>query len=281
MCGKCKINLPLDRFGRAKRATDGLQAWCRQCSNAYARERREVLKAREVIESPTFKFCPGCRTEKPATGFHANRALQTGLQTYCIECSRVMHRESLERNAAAVEARRAAKLARTLDAAGTKVCTKCHVEKPLISFYLHRGTKDGRTTYCDECQRAASRAWRASNAEQVRRQNESAKTRSGYKEKRRRDNKRWWLRQYGLTVETYEALVLAQSGLCAICQHPERGIDARTGEPRRLAVDHDHRTGRVRGLLCLRCNQAIGQFADDPAVLHRAILYLESAEKLD
>ena len=62
----------------------------------------------------------------------------------------------------------------------------------------------------------------------------------------------------------------AQGDGCAICG----GVNDPPG--RRLAIDHDHVTGQVRGLLCYRCNSAIGLFKDDVTVLRRAILYLES-----
>lgn len=72
--------------------------------------------------------------------------------------------------------------------------------------------------------------------------------------------------KYGMTVDDYEALVLAQGGVCAIC-------NGRPGR-KRLAVDHDHATGAVRGLLCEACNLALGGFRDDPTLLLRAAEYL-------
>ena len=77
------------------------------------------------------------------------------------------------------------------------------------------------------------------------------------------------MRSYGLTVAEYHARLSAQGGRCAICRS-EFG-DA-TG--RRLAVDHCHGTGRVRGLLCGKCNVGIGQFNHDPDLLTKAIGYL-------
>ena len=69
-------------------------------------------------------------------------------------------------------------------------------------------------------------------------------------------------------------MLKAQNGVCAICQQNPKD--------RRLAVDHDHRTMRVRGLLCNTCNRAIGQMGDDPVRLRRAAEYLgEVAERLN
>jgi hypothetical protein len=81
-------------------------------------------------------------------------------------------------------------------------------------------------------------------------------------------------KQYGITVEQYEEMLAAQGGACAICGRTEDGIHPRTGKPRRLAVDHCHDTGRVRGLLCLACNSAIGLLRHDEEVLLLALEYL-------
>lgn len=69
-------------------------------------------------------------------------------------------------------------------------------------------------------------------------------------------------RKYGLTGDEYDALLDRQGGVCAICRQPERLMGR--GRVRRLAVDHDHRTGKVRGLLCASCNTVLGQLRDDP-----------------
>ena len=71
----------------------------------------------------------------------------------------------------------------------------------------------------------------------------------------------------GLTPEGYDALATAQNGACAIC-----GCRSDT---RALHVDHDHRTGKIRGLLCNNCNRCLGLLKDDVAVLRSAITYLE------
>lgn len=71
-------------------------------------------------------------------------------------------------------------------------------------------------------------------------------------------------RQYGMTIEQYEAIYNAQEGKCAICgRHEEK-----------LCIDHDHATNKVRGLLCQHCNTALGYVYDDPEILTSAINYL-------
>ena len=74
--------------------------------------------------------------------------------------------------------------------------------------------------------------------------------------------------RFGMTLEEYDELFDAQNGGCAIC-----GGANTTG--RRLAVDHDHETGEVRGLLCFGCNIGLGKFKDDVTLVKRAAAYLE------
>ena len=70
-------------------------------------------------------------------------------------------------------------------------------------------------------------------------------------------------KKYGLTFESYFQILEKQNGRCAICRQPIK-----------LHVDHDHRTGKVRGLLCSNCNMALGSFKDDIGILQNAITYL-------
>ena len=78
--------------------------------------------------------------------------------------------------------------------------------------------------------------------------------------------------QYGISEMDYARMLTEQNGGCAIC-----GDDGSAGRGGVLHVDHCHQTGRVRGLLCDRCNHGLGNFKDDPALLRRAAYYLEAA----
>lgn len=80
------------------------------------------------------------------------------------------------------------------------------------------------------------------------------------------------LAKYGLTVEEYEKMLLAQQGKCLICQKEPDSKNTKSGV---LAVDHCHNSEKVRGLLCDLCNKALGLLADDTNRLSRAIKYLE------
>ena len=70
--------------------------------------------------------------------------------------------------------------------------------------------------------------------------------------------------KYGITQEEYEAMLSNQGHVCWICK--EKG-------KRRLTIDHDHETGKIRGLLCCNCNFGLGFFNDDPGLLRRAAQY--------
>jgi hypothetical protein len=81
-------------------------------------------------------------------------------------------------------------------------------------------------------------------------------------------HERWILANYGITRAEYDALYLHQGGACAICQRA-------TGKTKMLSVDHDHKTGEVRGLLCNYCNRhVLGHLRDSVSALLRAVRYL-------
>lgn len=81
--------------------------------------------------------------------------------------------------------------------------------------------------------------------------------------------------KYGITEAAYQQMHDAQRGVCAICQSPETRSSSKSGRPKRLAVDHDHQTLQIRGLLCHDCNIALGLFHDELSRLHSAIRYLK------
>lgn len=82
-------------------------------------------------------------------------------------------------------------------------------------------------------------------------------------------------RNFGITLEDYNTLLEAQGGACAVCGKLN-GSDIHSGErTKQLSVDHDHKTGAIRGLLCNDCNRAIGQLQENPEILRKAADYLE------
>lgn len=144
-----------------------------------------------------------------------------------------------------------------------KICRKCETEKPLEEFYQRRGAPDGKRTYCKKCDDARKTIWYQSNRHKS----------TGYSRKWQKANPEKVLdmhlqREFGISIEDYRALFAEQSGVCAICQGP--------GKPeKRLSVDHNHNTGKIRGLLCDSCNHSLGLLKESPEVLRRAAEYLE------
>lgn len=119
---------------------------------------------------------------------------------------------------------------------GTKVCSGCEKERHVTDFWKHKGGALGRSNLCIICQK----------------------------------DRQWWasvLSLYGLTREEYEAM--AAKG-CAIC-----GSTDPLSHRKNLPVDHCHKTGVTRGVLCNNCNLMLGLVHDDPAILRRAAEYLE------
>lgn len=84
---------------------------------------------------------------------------------------------------------------------------------------------------------------------------------------------RKWKAQ-GVDADRYQEMLHEQGGVCAICHQPERAPDKASGKTKDLAIDHCHKTGAVRGLLCSNCNRALGLFNDDPELLAKASNYV-------
>lgn len=80
-------------------------------------------------------------------------------------------------------------------------------------------------------------------------------------------------KQFGISLEEYNALLIKQNDGCAICGSKE--ISTFNGKVKAMSVDHNHKTGEVRGILCHKCNTALGLFAESPQLLERAISYLK------
>lgn len=81
-------------------------------------------------------------------------------------------------------------------------------------------------------------------------------------------------RSFGVDADRYQEMLREQSGVCAICEQPERSPDKASGKTKDLAIDHNHKTGAVRALLCSNCNRGLGLFDDNLELLSKAINYL-------
>ncbi len=133
------------------------------------------------------------------------------------------------------------------------------------SIELQQKRREFRATNREQL-KAWKKNWELANPEKV------AAARAVRRVRRKRQELAASLRhRYQFSVADYEALLAQQGGKCAICS-TVRGSD----QGHRLYLDHDHKTGRVRGLLCKRCNSALGYMADDSDRLRRAAQYLEA-----
>lgn len=85
--------------------------------------------------------------------------------------------------------------------------------------------------------------------------------------------------KYGISIEEYYSLLKKQNGKCAICGNEETATHNFYKQKQDLAVDHCHKTGKIRGLLCQDCNRGIGKFHEDITILKNAIEYLQRTKK--
>jgi hypothetical protein len=134
----------------------------------------------------------------------------------------------------------------------TKQCTICLEHKPIEDFHKAKRNKYGRRNYCKACDRL------------VRDRKIVLPPRGTQTPYTREQKKDWELRRaYGISLEDFLSMVKEQQGLCLICQMQKK-----------LYVDHNHVTGKVRGLLCNTCNRGLGFFHEDEDLLNRAIAYI-------
>lgn len=162
----------------------------------------------------------------------------------------------------------------------TKICTKCGEDKPVSSFHKNR---DGFRPDCKTCNNARSNGWHARNKDRsIKYYDENrhvlnAQSREWYvknKDRAKASARKSQFKKYNISPEQYLRQYEIQKGMCAVCG----GLGLICGHGNKgevLHVDHCHRTGAVRGLLCTRCNPGIGFLKDDPIILRKAAAYLE------
>lgn len=122
----------------------------------------------------------------------------------------------------------------------TKICSKCKKKKFTNKFYKQKRGKYGRSSICKICKRKYSQTpKRKSKAKQYRKSIRGQLSRQ-----------REILKRHNITLAEYDQMFKNQNGVCAICNLPE--INGR------LSIDHNHQTGKIRGLLCRSCNVLLG-----------------------
>ena len=147
----------------------------------------------------------------------------------------------------------------------SKVCLGCGVDKPFDQYHKHPCCKFGLNSRCRSCTSVDAR------------QRYQALTAGGQRHPYRNAIKRRHIlkKKFGMTDQAFVTMKARQEGLCAICRKPETGTSGVKRTLRELAVDHDHTTGAVRGLLCHKCNAALGCFNDNIDLLEAAKEYLK------
>lgn len=140
-----------------------------------------------------------------------------------------------------------------------KRCPKCGIEKPLSGFW--KRADDRHASRCKPCSTQANREWRRTNP---------LYERERYAKSKVETRERHLIRKYGVDLDMYDSMLAAQGGKCAIClctpDTQAHGV---------FHIDHCHKTGAVRGLLCRGCNHVLGHLKDDRVSLQRAVNYLD------
>ena len=142
-----------------------------------------------------------------------------------------------------------------------KRCPKCKKRKPLSSFYKSKSIKSGFRCWCKLCSRKADKKYVKNPI------------------KNRVTNRKSVLKiRFGLSLADYDYMLEKQNGVCAICGKLETKKSHYNDAIVRLSVDHNHKTGKVRGLLCRRCNVVLGQTEENIEILLDMVKYLKRTE---
>lgn len=139
-----------------------------------------------------------------------------------------------------------------------KTCTVCKQQKSFSDFYNRKASEDGKAYRCKVCDNHAVRQYRRKNQK-------------NWSQIQKRANR---LHKHGITQDQFDKMYIQQNGKCNIC-NCELDINLPPKDTKRVCViDHCHTSGTVRGLLCTKCNQALGLFNDNVNSLKKAIQYL-------
>ena len=154
-----------------------------------------------------------------------------------------------------------------------KQCSKCGDWKHEAAFGDgNNKRKDGSraiNSICRQCIAKRMREYRKSNPDKIR-----VYSRKSYEKSRDKWTDKNLKKNYGISLSDYEYLYESQNGKCAICNVEHDGYDPQ-GNKRRMDADHCHKTKRIRGLLCIRCNRGIGMLGDSVEIVSSALKYLK------
>ena len=155
----------------------------------------------------------------------------------------------------------------------TKHCGGCNTDKPLDDFHKNSSRKDGRSTQCKVCINTRNKVWYTKNKER-----HNALGKANYNANGEKYRDRNYRKKYGITLEQYNQILENQNGLCALCNQPETAMHRKSGgKLRELAVDHCHETGKIRGLLCTKCNVMISNLGDTIERAEKLVKYMKGS----
>jgi DNA-binding transcriptional MerR regulator len=145
----------------------------------------------------------------------------------------------------------------------TIVCSRCGKEKPKSEFGKNPQTKDGLDLHCNDCKAVYVKTFHEKNPDYS-----SKYGKRYYQEHKKSELSRALVKNYGITLEDKKEMLESQDNKCAICG------EKLTLLGRGTHVDHDHETGRIRAILCNKCNAMLGNANEDIEILQKAIKYL-------
>ncbi len=150
-------------------------------------------------------------------------------------------------------------------------CSYCKKLLPQNKFSINRANtfRGGISYACLVCERKHRKIYLEKNPHIREKMNARKREYYATPESRRKQRGHYYKKRYGITLEKYGQMLKEQGGVCAIC-----GERSNHKTQAHFHVDHDHVTGRVRGLLCIRCNTVIGNSREQTKILENAIKYL-------
>ena len=202
-----------------------------------------------MFDENGLKICTKCGQAKTKESYYKASAMASGYSSRCIPCAQKANAESIEKHGRAPRKDRS----KFPVVDGEKQCAACLAWYPVDDFEYRKHW--GFLDRCKACREIA-------NDEYIGKQRKSVDPVK---------SREYHLRsKYNLTPSDFDEMMVEQDGKCAICRCD--AVDSKNGI---LHVDHDHKTGEVRGLLCNDCNITLGKFQDDVERFKSAIKYLE------
>jgi len=268
ICIKCGIEKDVDAFYDAKGKnikTLKKVNTCKECFNRithdYTKAHYEERKQRHAMylsdHPDEKKECRICKQQLPLIRFVFHATKGDLMSSECREC-RLKHTK--------VRVSKKKKYSENIEIPETKICKVCGAEKVIDDFNTHYGKKDLHRNECIICQKKYAKAYYPTIAV------ESRKKGKIYHQNHKEESHGWHLkRKFKISLDDYQKMLDVQGGKCKIC-----GTDKPGGKYNHFSVDHDHKTGEVRSLLCTYCNHGLGRFMDSHSLLRQAAAYLES-----